>query len=191
MNTVLEVGGEPFGEIAHEAAFEQFFSDQFPVLVRYLCGHGLGAEDAQDVAQESLFKLHRYRQHPAAVLRTLMYRIAMNGLRDLRRRQAAAGTAQHVSLELEGHALQTEQPHPEQHALTHEELARVRNVVATLPERCRQIYLLNRIDGLSYSQISAHCGISVKAVEKHMTKALGSLRSKLQGEAPMQGRSLS
>jgi len=44
------------------------------------------------------------------------------------------------------------------------------------------VYLLNRIDGLSYSQIAQHCGISVKAVEKHIGKALSLLRSKLKRE---------
>ena len=42
-----------------------------------------------------------------------------------------------------------------------------------------QIYLLNRIEGMSYTEIADHCDISVKAVEKHISKALKLLRERL------------
>jgi RNA polymerase sigma-70 factor (ECF subfamily) len=35
---------------------------------------------------------------------------------------------------------------------------------------------MHRIDGLSYSEIARRCGISTKAVEKHMSRALRELR---------------
>jgi RNA polymerase sigma-70 factor (ECF subfamily) len=38
---------------------------------------------------------------------------------------------------------------------------------------------LNRIEGMSYTEIAEHCGISVKAVEKHISKALRLLRERL------------
>ena len=35
---------------------------------------------------------------------------------------------------------------------------------------------MNRIEGMSYIEIADHCGISVKAVEKHITRALAACR---------------
>ena len=43
--------------------------------------------------------------------------------------------------------------------------------VALLPERCREVFLLHRVESLSYSQIAARCGISVSAVEKNIARA--------------------
>jgi RNA polymerase sigma-70 factor (ECF subfamily) len=52
----------------------------------------------------------------------------------------------------------------------------VRAAILALPPRCRAVYLMNRMDGLSYSEIARRCGISAKAVEKHMSRALRELR---------------
>ena len=48
--------------------------------------------------------------------------------------------------------------------------------IAALPEKCREVFLLNRIDKLTYKAIAASLGISVKAVEKRMHKSLAELR---------------
>jgi len=58
----------------------------------------------------------------------------------------------------------------------------VRAAVLRLPPRCREVYLLNRIEDMSYTEIARHCGISVKAVEKHIGKALSLLRVHLRGD---------
>ncbi|WP_160712175.1 sigma-70 family RNA polymerase sigma factor [Chitinophaga solisilvae] len=49
-----------------------------------------------------------------------------------------------------------------------------------LSARSREIFLLSRRDELSYKEIAARLGISVKAVEKHMGKALQVMRSEFK-----------
>ena len=41
-----------------------------------------------------------------------------------------------------------------------------------LPPRCRQVFLLQRYDDLTYTSIAKRLSISVSAVEKHMMRAL-------------------
>ena len=48
--------------------------------------------------------------------------------------------------------------------------------VDALPPMCRTVFVLSRHDELSNTQIADCLGVSVKAVEKHLTKALGRLR---------------
>lgn len=55
----------------------------------------------------------------------------------------------------------------------------IRRSISTLPARCREIFELNRFDGLSYSEIAKKLDISVKTVENQMTKALKILREQL------------
>jgi len=51
--------------------------------------------------------------------------------------------------------------------------------VANLPERCRTAFEFSRIDGLTYVQIAARMGISQKAVEALVSRALKLLRANL------------
>ncbi len=48
--------------------------------------------------------------------------------------------------------------------------------VETLPSQCRKIFILSRTDGLKNKEIAEQLDISVKAVEKQITKALTELR---------------
>ncbi len=56
---------------------------------------------------------------------------------------------------------------------------KINEALGTLPEKCREIFELNRFDGLKYSEIATQLGISVKTVENQMSKALKILREKL------------
>ncbi len=49
-----------------------------------------------------------------------------------------------------------------------------------LPEKCRQVFELNRFEGLKYKDIAETLGISVKTVEAQMSKALKILREHLK-----------
>jgi len=52
-------------------------------------------------------------------------------------------------------------------------------VLAEIPDKTRAIFLMSRIDSMSYKEIAVNLEISEKAVEKHMTKALRIVRTKM------------
>jgi RNA polymerase sigma-70 factor (ECF subfamily) len=52
----------------------------------------------------------------------------------------------------------------------------LRNALLQLPEQCRTVFQLNRMEELSYNDIAKRLDISVKTVEAHMSKALRRLR---------------
>lgn len=53
---------------------------------------------------------------------------------------------------------------------------RLEAAISALPEDQRIVFLMNRIDKKKYREIAEELGLSVKAVEKRMTKALTVLR---------------
>lgn len=59
---------------------------------------------------------------------------------------------------------------------------RIRASIETLPEKCRQAFMLNHYGSMSYKDIAHEMGISVKTVEKHIGKALQVLRNELKSE---------
>ncbi|MBE9511331.1 MAG: RNA polymerase sigma-70 factor [Bacteroidetes bacterium] len=56
----------------------------------------------------------------------------------------------------------------------------IRNAVAGLPDRCKETFLLSREKGLTNKEIAIELGISTKAVERNMTRALSRLREILR-----------
>jgi RNA polymerase sigma factor (sigma-70 family) len=151
--------------------FERFVRESVPRLERFLARLRVREDDVQDLAQESVARLLRYRDsEPPEAWAALLYRIAINVARDRARRDRHA-----PSTAVEADAVAAEDS-PEQHASHQEALARVRDAILRLPSRCRAVYLMHRIDGQSYPEIARRCGISVKAVEKHMSRALRELR---------------
>lgn len=161
------------------SGFNRFLREHRAPLVAFL-GRRVGEDDAQDIAQETFMRLMRYHAQPADQLRPLMYRIAINVIHDRGRRDSTRQAGLHVSLDEDFAALPSSEPSQDLRIEREQELGLVRQAILQLPTRCRQVYLLNRIEGLSYSQIAQHCDISVKAVEKHIGKALALLRQKLK-----------
>lgn len=62
---------------------------------------------------------------------------------------------------------------------TSERDARVWQAIDGLPDRCREIFLMSKRDGLSNEEIAEELGVSVKTVKNHMTKAFARLRDAL------------
>jgi len=59
----------------------------------------------------------------------------------------------------------------------------LKQALTELPARQREIYILNREKGLTYSEIANKLNISVNTVENHMVKALKFLRTKLKASS--------
>ena len=53
------------------------------------------------------------------------------------------------------------------------------DILESLPPKCRQVFVMSRIDCLSYKEIAELMDISVKTVEGQMSKALKVFRKKL------------
>ena len=52
--------------------------------------------------------------------------------------------------------------------------------VERLPERCREVFVLSKMEELSNKEIAEKLNVSVKTVEAQMTKALSRLRKDLE-----------
>lgn len=61
----------------------------------------------------------------------------------------------------------------------------VKRALDTLPERCREIFIKSRIEGLKYKEISEELGISVNTVENQIVTALKKLRVELKDYLPL------
>lgn len=58
----------------------------------------------------------------------------------------------------------------------------VNEEIKNLPPKCRQIFILNKKDGLTHTEISEYLNISIKTVEGHITRAFKVLAGKLDSK---------
>lgn len=63
------------------------------------------------------------------------------------------------------------------------DLKQIEAALRELPEKTRQIFLLNRIHGRKYAEIAKVMGLSQSAVEKHMMRALQACKASLEQDA--------
>jgi RNA polymerase sigma-70 factor (ECF subfamily) len=60
-------------------------------------------------------------------------------------------------------------------------LQRMEQAILTLPRRTRDIFIAHRVHDLSYDEIAARTGLSVRQVQRHMAKAILGIDHALEG----------
>jgi RNA polymerase sigma-70 factor (family 1) len=53
------------------------------------------------------------------------------------------------------------------------------SAILGLPDKCREVFMLSKQDGLTYEEIAETLNVSVKTVEKHISTGLQKLKEKL------------
>lgn len=131
------------------------------------------ADDADDVAQETYIRLLKYEgASDIACPKSMLYKVAANVACDQERMGKSRCRNLHFSIEDEEADFPSGEPPIEQVLESEEAYRNIRGTIEKLPPRCRQVFLLSRVHGMTYPQIAAHCHISVKMVEKHISHAL-------------------
>lgn len=157
-------------------AFEALFRKFHPALVRYAFVHVKVLEDARECVQEVFINVweKRDRLEYNDVLKYYLYRATKNTcLNFLQKRRLDT-----VSLD-EAITASTVQEKDENH-----DKARLKSVmeqIDALPEVCREIFLMSRIEGLSHKEIAEILEIAPKTVENQVGIALKKIRQGVKG----------
>lgn len=133
-------------------------------LVRRIAGT---PEAAEDVIHDAFVKLSSRTIGEADT--GLLVRTAQNLARDSRRSERVRTLyAQTVSSEPQVQAI----PGPDSSFAARQELEALFQALKALPERTQRVFLLSRVDEMTYPQIAKKIGVSVSTVEKEMVVAL-------------------
>jgi RNA polymerase sigma-70 factor (ECF subfamily) len=166
----------------------------FEVLVRLYGSSVLGyltricgdRDRAEDCFQETFGRVHQnlHQVRPTA-FRAWLFRIATNTAIDGFRKQSRVKmtsldqTAEGENLGVARDAIVDQVPGPAEVASQHEQLAAVRQAVASLPDGQRAALVLAYYQQMSYSQVAEVLGCSVGAVKTQMSRALTTLAERL------------
>ena len=166
-------------EDPHRRDFTSLYRSTVGPLRRYLA-RLLGNEtEAQDVAHDAYLRVYpgvedNKVEKPEALLYVTARRLAINRLK--RRSISPIGT-----VELSDDAAAGAPP-VEQQVMARQELSLLQQAIAGLPEGCRAVLLLRKVELLSHREIADRLGIAVSTVEKQRARALRLLRAALPRE---------
>jgi RNA polymerase sigma-70 factor (ECF subfamily) len=163
------------------AAFEAIFRAYATRLAGFAWSYLLVQEESEEVVQDLFAWIweHRFDWEVPGPLRTYLFRSTANrALSRIRHRRVEKNFQDRVARETGG--LEPRDPHSPADACAERELAwALERAIKALPDRCRTVFLMNRQQHMSYSEIAGVLGISPRTVEVHMSRALAALRSHL------------
>lgn len=167
-----------------EAAFDALFGALYAPLCRFARGFVGTAHEAEELVEDLFLKLWADRdrlQVRGSVSSYLYVAVRHRALNHLTRLKVARRHAQSAQQDAEWEARHASNA-AEEHLREDELYASVRAAVDELPPRSRQAYLLYYQHHLSYAEIAAIMGISVKTVENQLSRALKALWLRLKDE---------
>ena len=156
-----------------DSLLTRVFMESSPVLHNFLRRFLHRHQDIEDVVQETYLKAYAAEKvtdisHPKAYLFSIAKNIALGEL--TKKSAQITGYIEECKNDLamqSGSSLESELE-------AQQSLGAHCDAIATLPEKCRRVFLLRRVHGLKQREIAETLGISVRMVEKHLR--LGTLK---------------
>ncbi len=154
------------------------FSAHGPELRHYLRRRVGDPHLASDLVQDTFLRAVEHPEVRIQDLRAYLYAIARNLLLNHLKQEARRRT-DCVPHEWLGH-IAADIPTPEDAADSRIQLERLQLMVAELPVRTQQIFVLNRVDGLTHAGVARTLRISESSVQKHLAVAIQHITHRLR-----------
>jgi RNA polymerase sigma-70 factor (ECF subfamily) len=165
-------------QLLDKATFEFLFRSEFKGLCFLALQFTKDYDTAREITQEAFISLWEKRdiidlsKPVKSYLSTTVRNKCLNYLRNNKKFNREI-------LDIEG--LLADKTYDQPDRLVEEEVReKIESAIKGLPEKCREIFVLNRYENLKYQEIADRLGISVKTVETQMSKALQHMRNHLE-----------
>lgn len=166
-------------EEGDRSSFKRIFHTYYRRLHGFAYSFVKQRQEAEDIVQSVFLNIWDQRENwnpPGSVKHYLFAAVRNEALNTLRHQRVVEKTEDEVSRLFR--ELKSRSVSEEGHEL--KELKKdIQHGIEQLPPRCRQIFILNRRSGLTYSEIAYFLDISVNTVGTQMGRALESLRKYL------------
>lgn len=167
-------------------ALEIFFNAEYDNLIFFVNSYLKDKNAAKDIVQESFiaFWHNRDKIDETKNIRTLIFCIARNKtINVLKSKQYNVKREDINEVKAELMALQSDYVTSRIDSLSLEDL--IRKTYGNLPENARRSFEMSREEGLTNKEIANALGISVRAVEYHISASLKIFRKKLKDYLPL------
>lgn len=163
-------------KLRDKAAFDILFRKYYATLCRFSYAMCLSEEDAEECIQDLFVRLWEKSSvvNIEVSLKAYLYTSARNyTLNAIKKRQAERNCLNEYS--------ENREPQEQDEKISEVEIGQLIQMgVNTLPEKCREIFILCKQEGLTYEEIAEYLNISKKTIDNQMGIALRKLRDYLQ-----------
>lgn len=163
--------------------YEKVFRTYYQALCNYANTLLKDPDEAEEAVQQVFVTIWNKKEQISisTTLQAYLYRAVNNAsLNRIRHEKVKNQYRDHVTARETG-----VEEHTAQQVISKELTREITKAVEALPDKCRETFEMSRYKGLSYAEIAEHQGVSVKAVEKQMGKALRLLRLALADYLPL------
>ncbi len=172
-----------------QKALEHLFAIYFPRLNDFARKVVKDDGISQDIVQEVFVKIWEKRAEIEAInLEAYLFRLVRNRCIDyIKYLKVVQNRMQQVQLSSKYEELyRIDFLGNEPYVLIEKELQeKIEKTIQSLPDRCREVFILSRISGLKNREIAEKLDISIKNVERHLNRALQSFRENFSEEIPV------
>ena len=158
-------------------SFNQIFRQYYTPLLHF-CIRFVGDEDtAAEIVQDLFFKLWTGREKLSFTTGFQPYM-----MRSVRNAAITYINKERSHAEANGriYSGDSDDNDPSETLQSNNLEAAYRQVLASMPEKRREVFLASRFEGLKYNEIAEKMGVSQKTVEAHMSAAIKQLREGLK-----------
>lgn len=151
-------------------AYDMLMDRYYVLLCNYAYTFTKDHDNAEDIVQNVMVDIwsNRKKIKPELSLKNYLYKSVYNGFISHYRKQTPVIYLEKKHIDAVESIVESN--HEEIQGL----IELVHKEIDRLPKKCREIFLLNKKEGLTHTEISEHLDISLKTVEGHITRPLRS-----------------
>jgi RNA polymerase sigma-70 factor (ECF subfamily) len=164
-----------------QTAFELLFHFYYPGLVIYSTQFTTDRAEAEEIVQDFFVRFWQKHQNilPADSLKNYFFSSVKNSsLNLLKHRKIEEKYLKQLNDLSNSHLVYNEDLY-----LETELQEKIKKAIDLLPEKCREIFIMSRINGLKNEEIATELNLSKRTVETQISKALKVLRVELKDYA--------
>lgn len=162
---------------ATENAFKELFAREYNNMCRYALSYLQDAHSAEDIVQETFVKFWEQKKelsHSPEAKFYLVTAVRNNCISALRKQNAAGVQLVENTPDNDADMLITARQLREDAS---EKQQKINEALNQLPPKCKEVFLLIKLHGMSYQQAADALQLSVKTIENQMGKAIKTLRA--------------
>ncbi len=170
-------------------AFEKLFKKLYPRLKDLATRLVRDPDIAEDIVQEVFIKVWEKRKQIIAInIEAFFFSVLRNQcISHIKHIQLIENVKSRVNMLRETEELyRIDFVGDEPYILIEKEIAReIQLTISKLPDKCREVFIMSRIDGLKNREIAEKLCINIKNVERHISRALKTFRLRFGETLPI------
>lgn len=171
--------------------FEDIYSIYYPKLVRFSNEYVLSVHDAENIVQDCFLYVweQKHTLHSINNINAFLFRLVKNKCIDFLRRKILDETKkkdiQDTYIREFQYKLLSIESFDDSFMSDDEIETIIYNAINSLPEKCKQIFILSKINGMKYDEIAKQLEISPNTVKNQVSNALEKIRKSLKNHLPL------